>query len=177
MSRKKIGDAEGVEIAHNLQKNFVLERLELEGNYLGSRAALAIAELVSDNNCIRVIDLEGNDLTVQNKDNSGIEALAQNLKKNDTLLCLNLTNCNLDENCSEYLLSMLEKNDTIINLDVDQNPKMNLEDVRKIEEKLKINKQNYDDERYKEFDERKRMCNEENISEIIHIKEESKRIA
>jgi len=64
MSRKKIGDAEGVEIAHNLQKNFVLERLELEGNYLGSRAALAIAELVSDNNCIRVIDLEGNDLTV-----------------------------------------------------------------------------------------------------------------
>jgi len=64
MSRKKIGDAEGVEIAHNLRKNFVLERLELEGNYLGSRAALAIAELVCDNNCIRVIDLEGNDLTL-----------------------------------------------------------------------------------------------------------------
>lgn len=35
----------------------------------------------------------------------------------------------------------------------------------------------YDDERYKEFDERKRMCKEENISEIIHIKEEAKRIA
>lgn len=51
---------------------------------------------------------------------------------NDTILCLNLTNTNLDENCSEYLLNMLEKNDTIISLDIDQNPKMNLEDVRKI---------------------------------------------
>ena len=63
MSRKKIGDAEGVEIAHNLRKNFVLERLELEGNFLSSRATFAIAELVCDNNCIKVIDLEGNDLT------------------------------------------------------------------------------------------------------------------
>ncbi|EAR89183.1 hypothetical protein TTHERM_00577380 (macronuclear) [Tetrahymena thermophila SB210] len=177
MSRKKIGDAEGVEIAHNLKKNFVLERLELEGNYLGPRTAHSIAELLVENNCIRVIDLEGNDLTNSGKDNSGIEAICQSLKNNDTLLCLNLTNTNLDENCSDFLVQMLEKNDTIINLDIDQNPKMNLEDVRKIQEKLKINKQNYDDERYKEFDERKRMCNEENISEIIHIREESKRIA
>ena len=119
MSRKKIGDAEGVEIAHNLKKNFVLERLELEGNFLGPRTANAIAELLEENNSIRVIDLEGNDLTNSGKDISGIEALAQNLKKNDTLICLNLTNTNLDEKCSEYLLAMLEKNDTIINLDID----------------------------------------------------------
>jgi len=39
MSRKKINDAEGVEIAHNLRKNFVLERLNLEGNYLGPHTA------------------------------------------------------------------------------------------------------------------------------------------
>lgn len=43
MSRKKIGDAEGVEIANNLKKNFVLERLELEGNNLNSRTAAALA--------------------------------------------------------------------------------------------------------------------------------------
>lgn len=177
MSRKKIGDAEGVEIAHNLKKNFVLERLELDGNFLSSRTAMSVAELLEENSSLRVIDLEGNDLTSGGKDNTGIEALAQSLKKNDTLLCLNLACTNLDENCSEYLVSMLEKNDTLINLDIDQNPKMNIDDVRRIQEKLKLNKQNYDDERYKEFDERKRMCNEENISEIIHIREESKRIA
>lgn len=63
MSRKKIGDAEGVEIAHNLRKNNVLERLELEGNLLGPRTAAAIADLATENICMRVIDLEGNDLT------------------------------------------------------------------------------------------------------------------
>lgn len=104
MSRKRIGDAEGVEIAHNLKKNYVLERLELEGNFLGPRTAHSIAELLEDNNCIRVIDLEGNDLTSSGKDNGGIEAICQSLKKNDTLLCLNLTNTNLDENCSDFLV-------------------------------------------------------------------------
>lgn len=72
MSRKKIGDAEGVEIAHNLIKNNVLERLELEGNFLGARATSAIAELIKNNGCIRVIDIEGNDLTHGGKDSSGI---------------------------------------------------------------------------------------------------------
>lgn len=98
MSRKKISDSDGVEIANNLKKNFVLERLELEGNLLGPKTASAIAELVEENSSIRVIDLEGNDLTNANRerDNSGIEALAQAFKKNDTLLCINLTNTNLD---------------------------------------------------------------------------------
>jgi hypothetical protein len=32
MCRKNIKDSEGIEIANNLKKNFVLERLELEGN-------------------------------------------------------------------------------------------------------------------------------------------------
>lgn len=75
MSRKKISDADGVEIANNLKKNFVLERLELEGNFLGPRTAHTLAELVGDNSCLRVIDLEGNDLTNSCKDNSGIEAI------------------------------------------------------------------------------------------------------
>lgn len=104
MSRKKITDSDGVEIAHNLKKNFVLERLELEGNQLGPKTAGALAELVKENNCIRLIDLEGNDLTDSNNDNSGIQDLAQALKVNDTLLCINLTNTNLDHKCSEYLV-------------------------------------------------------------------------
>ena len=36
MCRKKITDAEGLEVAEKLMKNEYLERLELEGNVLGS---------------------------------------------------------------------------------------------------------------------------------------------
>lgn len=73
MCRKNIKDSEGIEIANNLKKNFVLERLELEGNYLGPKSCAAIANLMQENNTIRVIDLEGNDLTSGGKDISGIE--------------------------------------------------------------------------------------------------------
>lgn len=75
MSRKKIGDADGVQIAYNLKKNFVLERLELEGNFLGPKTVHSLAELFQENTSIRVIDIEGNDITNNGKDNSGIQAL------------------------------------------------------------------------------------------------------
>lgn len=48
---------------------------------------------------------------------------------------------------------------------------MDLHHVRAIQESLKRNKKAYDDERYKEFVERKRMWVEEQISEILHMKE------
>jgi HSP90 family molecular chaperone len=72
---------------------------------------------------------------------------------------------------------MLEVNTSLICLDIDRNPKMKLESVRRIQEALKRNKKTYDDQRYKEFYERKKMWNEENISEILHTQVEGKRMA
>jgi len=42
MTRKAIDDVQGSEIAKILEKNTVLERLELEGNFLGPKAAYSI---------------------------------------------------------------------------------------------------------------------------------------
>ena len=72
---------------------------------------------------------------------------------------------------------MLEVNTSLICLDIDRNPKMKLESVRRIQEALKRNKKAYDDQRYKEFYERKKMWNEENISEILHTQVEGKKMA
>jgi hypothetical protein len=51
------------------------------------------------NKSVRVIDLENNNLTNDYSDTPGVINLIQSLKKNDTLLCLNLNNCRLDEKC------------------------------------------------------------------------------
>lgn len=71
MSRKNIADEEGGEIVKSLEKNLVLERFELDGNQLGSKTANALGNLLSNNRSIRVIDLEGNNLTGEYSDNSG----------------------------------------------------------------------------------------------------------
>ena len=53
---------------------------------------------------------------------------------------------------------------------------MNLEDVKEIQEKLLKNKQEYDDERYMEFIERKRMRREEDISGVLLLNKQTKKL-
>jgi len=77
--------------------------MELEGNQIGPKTLKKIAELLLINSTLRTIDLEGNDLTYEGKDTSGIEDLAKSLCENTTLLCLNLSNTKLNEKCSEAL--------------------------------------------------------------------------
>ena len=71
------------------------------------------------------------------------------LKHNDTVLCINLTNTGLDSECSRVMRSIFDTNRTLILLDLDGNPKMNLDDVIYIQDRLIENKQLHDDERYK----------------------------
>lgn len=104
--------------------------------------------------------MEGNDLTENGKDYSGVEEMAHALESNEVLLQLNLCNTNLTKECGELLKKMLNINKTLILLDIDQNPNLPLEDVRLIQKSLERNKKDYDDERYKEFIERKKMWNE-----------------
>ena len=46
MIRKNIKENEGVEIARNLMPNKNLEKLELEGNQMGPKAAFEMGELI-----------------------------------------------------------------------------------------------------------------------------------
>lgn len=68
----------------------------MEGNTLGPLSAEAFGNLLENNMTLKVIDLEGNDLTEGGKDAKGIQVLANSLKENTSLLSLNLTNTRLD---------------------------------------------------------------------------------
>ena len=174
MIRKAINDHDGVEIAKCMNGNQSLESLILEGNQLGPLSAEAIGNLIERNNTLRVIDLEGNDLTDGGKNSNGIYVLANALKYNKSLLCLNLTNTNLDAECGKVLLEAMKDNKTCIMLDITQNTKMGLNDVREIQKILEKNKLAYDEERFKEFMERKCLKREEDISKILQLKQETK---
>lgn len=190
LQEKNIKDSEGVEICKCLMGNDNLERLELDGNQVGPQTLIHLAELLKQNQTLRSIDLEGNNLTLRtnfdkskdkdaskdNRNTQGLENLAKALESNQTLLCLNLANCQLNESCGEFLCRMMERNHTIINLDLDSNPDMNLYHVRQIQEYLTRNKKAYDDERYQEFIERKQMWRELNISNILQANKEAKKV-
>ncbi|EGR27530.1 hypothetical protein IMG5_194790 [Ichthyophthirius multifiliis] len=176
MSRKKLTDFEGVEITKSLKKNIVLERLELEGNELGPKTCIGLAELLKNNQSLRVLDLEGNNLTNQGKDVAGFEALCESIKENENLLCINFTNCCLNEKCGEFLLSLIYGNENLISLEIDQNVKINIEQVRKIQDKIQANKKIYDEERLREFCERKLRSHEEEMQNIQHIEHESRKM-
>ena len=55
---------------------------------------------------------------------------------------------------------------------------MGLREIREIQDlSLKRNKKEYDDERYREFKERKRLTKEEQISTTLVINKEAKELA
>lgn len=53
---------------------------------------------------------------------------------------------------------------------------MNIKDVIAIQDQLIKNKQDYDDERYMEFIERKRMRREEDISGVLLLNKQTKKL-
>lgn len=61
-------------------------------------------------------------------------------------------------------------------MDVDNNPDMNIDDIISIQDSLLKNKQDYDDERYMEFIERKRMRREEDISGVLLLNKQTKKL-
>jgi len=71
------------------------------------------------------------------------------------------------------LADAMEENDTLILLDVEGNPKMDIFDVRKIQDKLEENRKVYYAERQREFKERRLMQEEKNISKNLIIEQES----
>ena len=144
MIRKNICDADGKEILGLLKSNEVLERIELEGNDFGPESMKACGDVIRHNKFLRVIDLEGNNLTngeksyakeeyESSRNNDGVKALCLALEDNVSLLSINLSDCNLDNECSEYILKMLRSNDTIINVDLHRNPKISkIDNIREI---------------------------------------------
>lgn len=126
LARKGIDDSEGVEIAKMLLTNKVLRKLELEGNKLGPKSILAFGKALEENTTLRVLDLESNDIF---KDRDGglnqdkrptqpkVFQFIESMKKNKTLLSLNLANCQMDERCGQRWIETTAVNTTLIDFE------------------------------------------------------------
>lgn len=143
MCRKGISDENASLIAQSLTKNKGIEHVELAGNNLQAGAAKSLGEMLLKNRYLKVLNLEMNDLISNYKDWSGIKAIAEALRHNVVLISLNLNSTGLDKKCSAMLAEAMEKNDTLILLDIEGNPKMNIYDVRRIQDKLAENRKVY----------------------------------
>ena len=89
------------------------------------------------------------------------------MKHNDTLICLNLNNCNLTRHVGKALVQATRENSKIINLDIERNPQLDIDDVREIQKNLEENHAHYLEERKREWQERRNLKGEEvNINNI-----------
>lgn len=156
LARKEIQDDEGQDLAKMLNTNTTLRKLELEGNCLGPKCAFEFGRALQNNKTLKFLDLESNQLTIEGGDTTGVIEMFKFLHVNTTLLSLNLANNGMNEICGDELNQALAKNDTLIDLDYAMNT-FNLEDSREIQDKLKKNKAKYDEERVREWKERKAM--------------------
>jgi len=60
MNRKSLQDIDGVTLADMLYNNSKLRKLELEGNLLGMKTAIAFGKVLKVNKTLRFLDLESN---------------------------------------------------------------------------------------------------------------------
>ena len=184
LARKGIEDAEGVELAKMLVVNKVLRKLELEGNKLGPKSIHAFGKALEVNTTLRVLDLESNDI-YKDKDapfdpetkrpvTPKIFFFIESMQKNKSLLSLNMANCQMDERCGQKWMITTQLNTDLIDFEFSFN-KFTLEQVRTIQDNLRKNKKKYDDERLREWKERKLMNDEDVRLKNLYIEEQARK--
>lgn len=156
---------------YSLQYNNSLRVLNLESNHLGPNFLIALAETLKVNKSLTNIDLSGNALTNGNN-LSGIEDLCKTLAENDTLTHLSLYNTSLTDSAGKMILNMLDNNESLILLDLEKNPEIKLDTIRKIQIKIKANYDKWRELRYGEWTQRKILkSQEEEIKDIRAVRE------
>merc|ERR1711904_479593 len=160
LSRKGLNDEDGVSIAGMLKKNKGLEKIETEGNSLGVKSATSIAESLFENETLRSLNLDGNNLTASGNDQTGVIALANALRANKSLRVLLLGKNHITQQGGEHFVKAIEQNDTITMLDLTGN-ELGVEQLRKIDEVIKKNREKLSELRRAERRERFTLYNEE----------------
>lgn len=167
LAKKKITDDLGVIIADMLATNKFLLKLELEGNLLGPKTASHLGKVLRDQNkTLSYLDLENNFLTNSGASYDEVKQFSDCLEHNKSLLHLNLGNNSMNEECGERFVKSTDINKTLICFEFGFNQFL-LEQTRIIQENLKRNKAAYDEERFREWKERKRMAEEEGSMRIL----------
>jgi len=171
LNRKSIDDDEGEDLVYSLQYNNSLRVLNLESNHLGPNFLIALADTLKVNKSLTNIDLSGNALTNGNN-LLGIQELCKTLKDNDTLTHISLYNTSLTDSAGKLILDMLENNESIILLDLEKNPEIKLDTIRKIQIKVKANYDKWRELRYGEWTQRNILkAQEVEIKDIRTVRE------
>ena len=167
---------DGCELAKSLRYNKSIERVTLDGNWIGPKFLQEMAQTLKVNKSIKYLDLEGNCLTKGNKEN-GIKDLFDALKVNDTLTTLNLNSTSLTDTSAAYIDKALNENHSLIYLDLEMNPGIELRSIRNIQKKVERNQQKYRQERKYEWQQRKNIEKEQkNIQDINKAREQEIRL-
>jgi len=133
LSRKRLGDASGMVIAHLITHNRSLTQLNLNSNKLGDAGGCALAVALQTNMTLAQLDLGGNELGAE----SG-KAIAEALKTNTTLTQLNLNSNKLGDAGGCALAVALQTNTTLVQLDLGGN-ELGVESGKALGEALKTN--------------------------------------
>lgn len=157
-----------------LLSNKTLRKLELEGNQLGLQSAYAFGRALKQNTTLKFLDLESNQLTTDGTVWGGVTSLIEFLSHNKTLLSLNLANNGMDDSCGSNFRELLQDNFTLIDFDFSMN-NFTLEDSRTIQDLLMRNKALYDENRIREWRERKAMRSEDEALKELFLQEQSKK--
>lgn len=154
-----------------LLTNKVLRKLELEGNCLGAKTAKELGFALQMNSTLKFLDLESNQLSPQdNTDSSGIMRFIDGLRVNNALLSLNVSNNQLGPEIGQQFRICLEKNHCLIDFEFANNS-FKLEDVRKIQDYLRRNREKYEKARLAEWRERNTMREECDELEKYYLEE------
>lgn len=134
------------------------------------------------NTTLKVLDLESNDI-YKDKDAPfdpetkkvvipKLFYFIECLQRNTTLLSLNLANCQMDEKCGDKWVISTRLNKDLIDFEFGFN-KFTLEQIRTIQDNLRRNKAQYDQDRLREWRERKLMNDEDVRLKNQYIEEQA----
>lgn len=109
-----------------------------------------------------------------NEDTRGVQFyFIDALRTNKTLIALNVANNQLDDSLGKDFKNMLEVNTTLIDFEISFNM-FHLTDVREIQRLLQRNNKEFNENRLREWKERKHMLNEDEKLHGMYLKEETK---
>jgi hypothetical protein len=145
VSRMKLSDLAGAYISRALRSNRSIIKLDLESNYFGPKTCKSLADALTTNTTVTHVNLESNLLTKGSKGNdlSGVEAIADMLKQNTTLVYLNMWRCSVASEGGHRIVTGLAENDTIIFLELGHNGLTQSQEKR-VADKLDENKEQFE---------------------------------
>jgi len=107
---------------------------------------------------------------MDSEDVKGMVIFIESLKHNTTLISLNLANNKLGLDMGKEVKTCLEQNHSLIDFEFGFNG-FHLNETRKIQEYLRRNKSKYDEERLREWNERRHMRGEDEALQNKYLTE------